>query len=491
MSDVTQRAHIDESAVGAHEGSVHRSLQARHLVMIALGGVIGSGLFISSGYTIHQAGPLGAVLAYLVGALVAWLVVACLGELAVQYPVSGGFQVYAHKAIGPAAGFITAWLYWLCWVAALGSEFTASGLLMQRWFPSVPVWVWCAVFAIGLFLLNAISVRGFGEAEFWLSGIKVAAIVIVIVTGFAVILGFHASDGHAPLLSNFHTSQGYFPNGISGVLSAILAVIYAFSGTELIAIAAGETKDPHTVIPKALRVTLIRLVLFFVGAIFVIAALVPWNSTWGDDDSVEASPFVSVFHLVGIPYAADIIAVVVVVALLSAGNSGLYACSRLLFSLAQAGQVHPVLGRVTRRGVPLVALAVSLAAGLVSLISSVASPDAVYLALVSVAGFAVVAVWAVIAYAQILNRRQIVQAGVDLNSLHYRTPGHPWVPAIAIVVLAISLIAVAFDSNQVSALIFGVPFVLLCYGYYYMFLRTRSDPFASVVDEAVKTEDRN
>lgn len=456
---------------------MQRSLQSRHLVMIALGGVIGSGLFVSSGYTIFQAGPLGAVLAYLIGAVVAWLVMACLGELAVQYPVSGGFHIYAYKAIGPATGFTTAWLYWLCWVAALGSEFTASGLLMQRWFPSTPVWLWCVLFAAAIFLVNALSVRWFGETEFWFSAIKVAAIVVLIIVGAAAILGFHSPDGHAPLLSNFDTGSGLFPNGLTGVLVTILAVIYAFSGTELIGIAAGETADPHTAIPKALRITLVRLVLFFVGAIFVIAALVPLDKVWIDgDDSIEASPFVSVFDLVGIPHAADVMAAVVIIALLSAGNSGLYACSRLLYSLAETRQIHPAFGSVTKRGVPLLALVVSLGGGLVALVSSVVSPGTVYLALVSVAGFAVVAVWIVIVVAQIFNRRAFVRAGGDVSELPYRTPAYPWVPALALAILGISLVAVAFDPNQVAALWFGVPFVVLCYVYHRVVLHRRELP---------------
>lgn len=459
----------EESELSGSRG--RRALTARHLVMIALGGVIGSGLFISSGYTVSQAGPLGAVIAYLVGALVAWMVMTSLGELAVQYPLSGGFHIYAYKSIGPATGFATAWLYWLCWVAALGSELTASGLLMQRWFPDVPVWVWCLVFTAGLFLVNAISVKGFGETEFWLSLIKVAAIVAVIVIGFAVILGVGSAPGEAPLLSNFVTERGLLPNGFSGVIVTILAVIYAFSGTELIALAAGETKAPQTAIPKALRVTMVRLVLFFVGAIFVVAALIPWSPDLGADDAVESSPFVRVLEQVGLPFAADAIAFVVIVALLSAGNSGLYACSRLLMSMSNTRQLPAAFGKLTRRGIPLLALAVSLAAGLASLASSVLSPGVVYLALVSIAGFAVVAVWIVIIVSQLLNRRQYVRSGGDLDALPYRAKFAPWGQYAALAVLAGSLVAVALDPNQISALLFGVPFVAICYLYHHIFLR--------------------
>ena len=173
----------------------------RHLVMIAMGGVIGSGLFLSSGYTISQAGPLGAVIAYLIGAFVVYLVMACLGELAIAYPVSGAFHIYAARSIGPATGFATAWLYWLCWAVAIGSEFTASGLLMQRWFPGVDVWVWCVIFASILFGLNAVSSKFFGESEFWFAIVKVGAIVVLIVLGGAALFGFHplSEGGNHPV----------------------------------------------------------------------------------------------------------------------------------------------------------------------------------------------------------------------------------------------------------------------------------------------------
>lgn len=209
---------------------------------------------------------------------------------------------------------------------------------------------------------------------------------------------------------------------------------------------------------------MIRLVIFFVGAIFVIAALVPWDQiSLLSDENIEASPFVAIFEIVGIPYAADIMAVVVIVALLSAGNSGLYACSRLMYSMAEMKQLPAAFGKTTEQGVPMLSLVISLAAGLVCLISSVVSPGAVYLALVSIAGFAVVAVWIVIVVAQMMNRRKLIAAGGNVDELAYKTPMYPWVPIIALVACIISLIAVAFDPNQVAALLFGIPFVVLCY----------------------------
>lgn len=438
---------------------------ARHLVMIAMGGVIGSGLFLSSGYTISQAGPLGAVLAYLVGAFVVYLVMACLGELAIAYPVSGAFHIYAARSIGPATGFATAWLYWLCWAVAIGSEFTASGLLMQRWFPDVDVWIWCLIFAAVLFGFNAVSAKFFGESEFWFAIIKVGAIIGLIVLGGAALFGFRPlSDGgsHPFLFENFNTAGGLFPNGFTGVLVTVLAVFYAFSGSELIGVAAGETKDPATAIPKAMRTTVIRLLIFFVGAIAVIAATIPYTEV-----GLDESPFVTVFSAVGIPFAADIMNFVIITALLSAGNSGLFSCARMLYSLADEGHAPQAFRRLTRRGIPLIALSVSMVGGIASLISSVVAPETVYLVLVSVAGFAVVGVWMSITTSHYFHRRAFVRNGGDVSALAYRAPLFPLVPILAFTLCVISLVGIALDPNQVAALYFGIPFVAACYGYFY------------------------
>ncbi|WP_267277927.1 amino acid permease [Arthrobacter sp. CDRTa11] len=444
---------------------LRRTMGPRHLIMIAMGGVIGSGLFLSSGYTIEQAGPLGAVLAYLVGAFVVYLVMACLGELAIAYPVAGAFHIYAARSIGPATGFTTAWLYWLCWAVALGSEFTACGLLMQRWFPGVDVWVWCLVFAAVIFSLNAFSARVFGESEFWLSLIKVATILALIVFGGAALLGFKplaAESGPPLLLNNFVTEGGLFPNGFAGVLITVLAVFYAFSGSELIGVAAGETKNPERAIPKALRATVLRLLIFFVGAITVIAATVPYGEV-----GLDESPFVTVFSSLGIPYAADVMNFVIITALLSAGNSGLYSCARMLFSLSDEGHAPKAFRRLTKKGIPLIALSISMIGGVASLLCSVVAAESVYLVLVSIAGFAVVGVWMSITASHFLHRRAFLRNGGDVATLAYRAPLYPVVPLLAFALCLASVVGLAFDPNQVAALYFGIPFVAACYLYFH------------------------
>lgn len=279
--------------------NLKRGMESRHLQMISLGGVIGTGLFLSSGYTIQQAGPIGTILAYGIGALIVYLVMLTLGELSVAMPVTGSFHVYAEKFIGPGTGFVIAIQYWLTWTVALGSEFTAAGLLMQRWFPNSPTWVWSAVCIILIFTLNALSVRFFAEAEFWFASIKVFAICAFIIIGLLAIFGVIPIAGyqHAPMFGNL-IKDGVFPNGFMPVFATILTVNFAFSGTELIGVTAGETRDPQTAVPKAIHTTLWRLVLFFIGSITVMCALIPWRKA-----GVGESPFVLVFNSIGIPYA--------------------------------------------------------------------------------------------------------------------------------------------------------------------------------------------
>ena len=242
---------------------LERKMESRHLTMISLGGVIGTGLFVSSGYAIHQAGPLGAILAYAAGSLLVYCVMVSLGELSVAMPYAGSFHMYAKRFIGPGTAFTIAILYWLNWAVALASEFTAAGLLMQRWFPHSPSWVWSAVFIVVVFALNIMSVRLYGEAEFWFASIKVFAIIAFIVIGLLAIFGAIPIAGHdsAPLLGNF-VADGWFPSGIAPIFSTLLTVVFAFSGTEVVGVAAGETKDPSRAIPKAVHTTVLRLAIF-------------------------------------------------------------------------------------------------------------------------------------------------------------------------------------------------------------------------------------
>lgn len=448
-----------------------RSMQQRHLVMLSLGGVIGTGLFLSSGYTIQQAGPAGAVLAYLIGGLVVYLVMMCLGELAVHHPEPGAFSAHATRYLGPATGYTVAWLYWLTWAVALGSEFTASAVFMGRWFPGVEPWIWCGIFSLIVFGMNIVSARFFAESEFWLSLIKVAAVIVFIAVGAAAMFGFTPLAGNveAPGVTRI-LQEGVFDHGVMPILMTLLAVSFAFSGTELIGIAAGESENPEKNVPLAIRATLWRLIIFFIGTIIVIAALLPQDSA-----GLKESPFVAVFQLTGIPYAADIMNFVIITALLSAANSGLYAASRMLWTLADQKTLPRVFSRVNQRGIPVPALLITMLGGLLSLLSSVYAEDTLYLALVSISGLAVVLVWMAIAASQFSFRRQWLKAGHSASELTYRAPLYPVVPIAAFLFCALACIGIAFDPNQRIALYFGVPFVALCYLVHYLTHRTSAD----------------
>ncbi|KXT81259.1 amino acid permease [Streptococcus panodentis] len=446
-----------------NEGQFHRKMTSRHLFMLSLGGVIGTGLFLSSGYTIAQAGPLGAVLSYLVGAVVVYLVMLSLGELAVAMPVTGSFHTYATKFISPGTGFAVAWLYWICWTVALGTEFLGAGMLMQRWFPAVPPWIFATIFASVIFGINALSVRLFAEAEFYFSSIKVITIIVFIVLGTAAIFGLIPMQGDqsAPYFRNL-TAHGAFPRDWTALLSIMLAVNYAFSGTELIGIAAGETDNPTEAVPQAIKTTIGRLVIFFVLTIIVLAALLPVKEA-----GVTQAPFVAVFDKIGLPFAADIMNFVILTAILSAGNSGLYASSRMLWSLANEGMISQKVVKINQHGVPMRALLLSMLGAVLALFSSFYAADTVFLALVSIAGFAVVVVWLSIPIAQIRFRREWLKEHKE-EDLAFKTPFSPLLPYLTIFLLALSVIGIAWDPSQRAGLYFGVPFVILCYLYYYI-----------------------
>ncbi|MEG3109803.1 MULTISPECIES: S-methylmethionine permease [unclassified Pantoea] len=456
-----------------------RTMKARHLVMLSLGGVIGTGLFFNTGYIISTTGAAGTLLAYLIGAFVVWLVMVCLGELSVAMPETGAFHVYAARYLSPATGYTVAWLYWLTWTVALGSSLTAAGFCMQYWFPQVPVWIWCLVFCIAIYLLNVISTRFFAEGEFWFSLIKVITIIAFIILGAGAMFGFiPLKDGTAaPGLSNL-TAHGWLPNGVLPILMTMVAVNFAFSGTELIGIAAGETQNPQKVLPLAIRTTVARLIIFFIGTVLVLAALIPM-----DQAGIVKSPFVLVFEKIGIPWAADIINFVILTAILSAANSGLYASGRMLWSLANENTLPRAFARVNKRGVPLFAITMSMIGGLLALFSSVIAPDTVFVALSAISGFAVVAVWLSICASHFMFRRHHLQQGKSLNALAYRAPLYPLTPILGFLLCLMACIGLAFDPTQRIALWCGIPFVLLCYGAYHITHKNKKFPEAEEAND--------
>ncbi|CAM5792934.1 MULTISPECIES: amino acid permease [Brevibacillus] len=447
-----------------------RSMNSRHLFMISLGGVIGTGLFLGSGYTIGQAGPIGTIISYLVGGFIMYLTMLCLGELSVAMPVAGSFQTYMTKFVSPSLGFAVGWLYWFGWAVTVALELLSSGLMMQRWFPESPVWLWCAIFGVVLFLLNALSARAFGESEFWFSSIKVSAIILFIILGGAAMFGLiEMKNGQpAPMFSNYVNSP-LLPNGITGLLLTMITVNFSFQGTELIGIAAGESKDPEKTIPKSIRTTVWRTLVFFVLAIFILAGLIPYQQA-----GVVESPFVAVFDSIGIPYAADIMNFVVLTALLSVANSGLYAATRMLYSLSHSGMASKKLGMTNRKGIPMNALLITFAISLLSLLSGFFAEETVFMVLLSVAGLGAQVGWISLSASQLAFRRQYLRNGGKLEDLKFKTPLYPFLPLLALVLNIAVLVSLAFDPSQRIALYGGVPFVLIAILIYQLYFKNKS-----------------
>jgi arginine/ornithine permease len=454
-----------------------RSLKSRHIFMLSLGGVIGTGLFMGSGVTINQGGPWGAILSYLVAGFLMYLVMVCLGELSVQMPVSGSFQAHATKYIGPATGFMIGWVYWMSWATTVGLEFTAAGMLMQRWFPGVPIWYWSALFVALLFGINALATRAFGEAEYWFAGIKVLAILSFIVVGALVIFGVIdlPSGAPAPMFDNLK-GDSLFPNGLPAVFAVMMTVVYAFQGCEIMGVAAGETDQPEKSIPRAVRNVVFRVLIFYVLAVMVLAAIIPWQQA-----GLVESPFVQVFDMVGIPYAADLMNFVILTAILSVGNSGLYASTRILWAMSKSGMAPKALSPLSKQGVPLRALFITLCFALISLMTSFIAADTLFMVLMAVSGMAGTVTWIVIALAQYRFRRQFLREGGQLEQLKYRAPWFPLVPLLCIVLCSSLFVFLALDETQRPSLYWGSGFIALCYGAYYLMQRRRQlQPAAAV-----------
>ncbi|MDR7001255.1 amino acid permease [Neobacillus niacini] len=446
-----------------HHNQLNRSMKRRHLFMLSLGGVIGTGLFLNAGYTIHQAGVGGSLIGYLFGGIILYLVMVCLGELAVYMPVTGSFQTYATKFINPSAGFSLGWMYFIGSATTAGVEFTAAGILMKRWFPDISVWIWCAIFIALLFLLNALTTKGFAEAEYWFAGIKVVAVIFFIIIGLGAIFGIiPLSDRPAPFAKNFAPS-GLFPTGFVILFTTMMNVIFSYQGSELIGIAAGESEEPQKNIPRAIRNVLFRIIVFYLASIVILSAIFPTKEL-----GLLESPFVTLMELAGIPFAPDIMNFIILTAILSVGNSCIYASTRLLWAMAGDGMAPKYFGKLSKRKVPFTALVFTMIFSLLSLLTSVLAADTVFVLLMSIAGISVTISWIGIALSQLMFRRKYLQEGGKLEDLQYKVPFYPLIPIICIVFCVSILIFLAFDPTQLVGLLVGIGFLLICYlGYYF------------------------
>lgn len=413
--------------------TLKRSLTTRHLTLIALGGSIGTGLFVASGATISQAGAAGALIAYaLIGTMVYFLMTS-LGELSTYEPVSGSFATYGEKYVDAGFGFAMGVNYCFNWNVAVAVDLVAAQIVMQYWFPNVNGLIWSALFLTVIFLLNFFSAKNFGEAESWFASIKVFTVIVFIIVGLLMIVGVLKGEQNA----GFHiwaVGEGAFVGGIPAILSVALVVGYSFQGTELIAVTAGETHNPSEAIPRAIRQIFWRILLFYVLSIFVISLLIPYTDPrllQNDITDIAVSPFTLVFENAGLLSAAAVMNAIILTTVLSAGNSGMYASTRMIYTLAKEGKLPAFLARLTPSGVPRNALYATTAISALCFLTSLFEEQTVYLWLLNTTAMGGFICWIGIAVCHYRFRKGYVLQGKCLKDLPYRSPFYPVGPIIA------------------------------------------------------------
>jgi L-asparagine transporter-like permease len=451
-----------------NEQGLARQLSERQLSMIAIGGAIGTGLFLGSALAVRTAGP-GVILSYLFASGIALLLMYCLSEMAVAHPTAGSFGLYADLYISPWAGFVVRYTYWAAQSVAIGGEAVAAAIYTQWWFPQTPAWMWVLFYSAVLIFVNARSVGAFGEFEYWFSMIKVSAIVVFIVLGAGILFGIHQQR---PIgLENFRANGGFLPKGWMGVWLALAFVIFSFIGTEIVAVTAGEAKDPERAVPRAMRTMLVRLVVFYMGAITILVGVIPWTQIQ-PGRSITVSPFVRVFYLMHIPAAAHIINFVVLTAALSGMNCNLYLATRMIFSLSRGGYAPQVFGRVSKKGTPIPALIFSAAGLGIATLFAIWLPGSAYIYMFGIALFGGLFVWLMIFVTHLSFRKyRRIHGG---RQLPVKMPLFPWTTiAGGAAVLAIILSTWWMEGMRVT-LEAGIPWLLFLTVLYYAWGRKRA-----------------
>lgn len=439
----------------SQESTLQRGLNTRHIRFLALGSAIGTGLFYGSASAIQMAGP-SVLIAYIVAGIAIYIVMRALGEMSVHNPVSGSFSHYASKYISPFAGFTTGWTYVFEMIIVALADVTAFGIYMGFWYPDVPRWIWILSLIMFLGAINLIHVKVFGELEFWLSIIKVTAIIAMIVGGLGLMLyGFQADHGTAVAgLQNLWIHEGFMPNGITGLIACLSVVVFAFGGIEIIGITAGETKDPKKSIPKAINAVPVRILLFYVLTIFVLMAIFPWNQI-----GTQGSPFVQIFENLGIGSAATILNIVVISAAVSAINSDVFGAGRMLYGMAQDGQAPGVFTKLSKNGVPWMTVVVMAGVLLVGVVLNYLIPKNIFIIIASIATFATVWVWLMILLSQIGMRRKLSAA--EIKALDFPVIGWPYAPAFAVVFMLFILAIIAYFPDSRPAIYVGAVWLVI------------------------------
>ncbi|MEU0602961.1 amino acid permease [Streptomyces sp. NPDC006393] len=444
-----QRTTVKQTPSDAPTDGLRAGLKNRHLSMIAIGGVIGAGLFVGSGSGIAAAGP-GILISYaLVGALVV-LVMRMLGEMAAAHPTSGSFSAYADRALGRWAGFSIGWLYWFFWVVVMAVEATAGAVILEGWIPAVPQWAWALIVMVVLTATNLASVGSYGEFEFWFAGIKVVAIASFIVIGALALLGvLPGSRPETAGLANLTAHGGFLPHGPGAILTGVLLVVFSFMGSEIVTLAAGESQHPQRAVSKATNSVIWRIAVFYLGSVFVVVTLLPWNDT----SILERGSYVAALDAIGIPHAGQIMDVIVLTAVLSCLNSGLYTASRMAFSLGRRGDAPASFARTSARGVPRAAILASVAFGFLAVFFNYEWPDTVFAFLLNASGAVALFVWLVICFTQLRMRRIILQENPD--RLVVRMWLFPYLTWVTIAVITFVLLYMLTEPSAREQLIFS------------------------------------
>lgn len=416
--------------------SLKPGLTRRQISMMGLGSAIGAGLFVGSGQAIGLAGP-AVLISYLVAGSIVVLVMAMLAEMVAARPSSGAFSSYAQDAMGRSAGSAVGWMYWIQLVVVIAAEATGAAGIVAGWMPAVPAWAWVLLFVAAFTTINLFAVSGYGRFEFWFAAIKVTAIIVFLVIGVCAIVGLFPGVP-ATGIAHLFDEGGFAPNGAAGVAAALLIVVFAFGGTELVAIAAAESADPGSSIRRIVRQVLVRILVFYLGSIFVIVAVLPWNTP-----AVRDGPFSAVLATLRLPGVDLVMSIIVVVALLSAMNANIYGASRMVFSLGERGLAPRAVTRTTTKGVPRIAVVASVAFGFVAVGLNWAFPDVVLLVLLNVVGSTLLVTWAAVAVSQIILRRRAERTGA---ALPIRMRGFPWLSWLCVALIAGVVVLAAFDA---------------------------------------------
>lgn len=438
---------------------LQRGLEERHITLMSLGAAIGVGLFLGSASAIKLAGP-GILLGYAFSGMIMFFIMRALGEMAIQKPVAGSFSKYARDYLGPLAGYITGWNYWFLWIVTGMAEITAVGIYMEYWFPETPRWIWALAALIIMASVNFLAVKAYGELEFWFALIKIVTILAMIVSGAGMIIWGIGNGGIATGIQNLWENGGFLPNGIKGVLLSLQMVMFAYLGIEMIGVTAGEVKNPEKSLARAIDSVFWRILIFYVGALFVIMSIYPWNEIGS-----KGSPFVLTFEQLGIPAAAGIINFVVLTAALSSCNSGIFSTGRMLFNLANHDEAPKKFSKLTKNGVPGFAILASAAALLVGVVLNYIVPAKVFAWVTSIATFGAIWTWAIILLSQIRYRKSLKEN--EVQKLKYKLPLFPFTSYVSLAFLAFVIVLMAFSPDTRVALFIGPLWLGLLTAFYY------------------------